>query len=1841
MSDTVEPIAIIGLGARVPGARDVEEFWSNLRAGRESISFLTDEELLENGVPPEQLANRDYVKAVPLVPDVKQFDADLFGMTTREAEICDPAIRLFMEVAHAAIENAGYDPRQVGDGFGVFAASGPCDYQDLHLRQSLKYKSADIFQMSTLNNTDYAATLTAYKLDLRGPAMTIVTACSSSLVALHVACQSLRYGECDAAVVGGANVEMPYGYGHMWVPGAVRSADGHCRPFDAEATGTMFGSGSATVVLKRLSDAVRDRDPVRALVLGSAINNDGSDKVSFSAPSINGQVAVIMEAMAMAGCQPSDISYVEAHGTATALGDPIEVTALAEAYRRLAGADLPPGSIGLGSVKSNIGHLVWAAGVSQVVKVALALDHEEMPPTVNFTRPNPNLNLERTPLFINDRLREWPRVEGAPRRVGISSLGIGGTNAHVVLEEAPVRIATPVAERPRIVVWSGRSRDAINTGRDRLVDYLRGENGGRFTDAVATLQRGRSLHRVRAATVGSSAAEVAEALAAGQFAVGPEDKAAARPVAFLFPGQGSQFARMATELYETTPQFARLVDECLTRFEANGLPLTDAWHSAEPDALVDTRLAQPMLFTIEYALARLLQHWGLRPAALLGHSIGELTAAAVADVFTLDDAVRVIAARAQAMGDAPRGAMLSVPAPAAEVETMITGALNGARNGSHPATVNGSHPDTQNGQHGWSTLVVSVRNTANRAVVGGPLDEVAAFEADLVAKGLDARRLSTSHAFHSPMMADAAQAFHAVLREVELRPPTIAIISAATGRPISDDEATDPAFWSEQVVQPVRFDLALDTLLSEPRTLLEVGPGHVLAGLARQHGRVREKSSVALTSLDRGDGDTPTESARIFDALARVWVEGHDLDWSAVDNDDAWQRVVVPGYPYQRKQHWVVPTSGPSAPKRAESEIEPLPSEAPRALDGPDGAAGSVDLDAAAGSTSPYATRTWVEVPAVATATLAGQTALALVPADRTEAMAVLGPLLRAGARVIRVRPGDSYAGGGDEFQVRPHRSADLEQVLSRLAADGRHLDLLVHAWATPVWEPPTSRTLDAQLDSSFGSLLSLIQHGSRRTGGTTPRLVVLASRLADVSGAEPVDPVKATLVGLAHTWAREEPGARPKIIDLGPGASDRALTAELADPAGPELIALRGHRRWVPDEQPLDLTPEHDAVRESGVYLITGGLGGLGLAAGKALARTGCRPRLMLAGRTDLPADAEQLAVHDPRLRHVLAEIEEMTEIGATVRTSACDIADARQVKRLLDTIAAQFGPLNGVLHLAGVPGDGLLQLRAREDAQAVLRPKLLGTVVLEECLRGRPPLDFLVSFSSRAALHGLVGSGDYAAANAALDAFAAVDGPYRRVSVNWPAWSGVGMAVDGARNVRAEQRLQLRLDPERDWVLDEHRLDGRAVMPGTGYLDLVLTSCRRLGLVSAEDAVQFEAVAFQNAMVVDSPREVEVVFTRLDSGWQFVVRSWAADAVPATPETAVSHVDGQIRSHARSDAHQAPTELYDGFLEVEPPSLKPAPGRLFSLGERWQNIARMWRCDAKRQLVVELALPNEEGTDVDGCEAHPALLDGATASVRDLSDGLHLPFFYHRAVFHRPFPSIVYSQVRRRPDSAGVIVADITVVAPDGTLLAEIDGYTMRKIDRPQFLDEAAPTEAAAEPAGGAQPVAAPLDRIDPEPVHGVDPDEGGQLLVRLLGSRTPSQVLIRPYAGGRPIPLPIRSGPLGAEPSDGSVAGEPSVALVTSEAAVTDGASSTDGMSSEESVQTAVAAMWQEALGIETLEPDDEFFDLGGDSLSSIQLMRRIRESFGVQLSVGVLFECPTVRTLSAEITRLAAA
>lgn len=888
-------IAVVGFAGRFPGADDPQQLWLNLRDGVGSIVFPSDAELMAAGVPARLLAHPAYVKAVACAADVENFDAQLFGYTPKDALTCDPQIRMFLEAAHAALENAGYNPYACPGSVGVYGSTGTNRYMDLHLGYADDVSATAGFAFSTLNYTDYLASTVSYKLGLRGPAITLATACSSSLVTVHLACQALRNGECDTAVAGGSEVEMPLRHGYLWEEGGPMSRDGRVRPFDVNANGTVFGTGVGVVVLKRLADAIADHDTVLAVIRGSAINNDGSDKAGFSAPSITGQALMLGEVMTMAEVSPADISYVECHATATQLGDPIEIAALDRAYRHLH-PGLDAESCAIGSIKGNIGHLGHAAGVVSLIKVILSLRHGQIPATWGFTEPNPKLRLGQTPFYVASELAPWPKQTGRPRCAGVSAFGIGGTNAHVIVEEGEEQLAPRGESRPRIVVWSARAGQAEQAYRDQLRLCLRSQRDELFAAAVSTLQDGRRGYPIRRAVVAASAQEALAALSGDRGVI--DGSADCREIAFLFPGQGSQRAAMGAGLYRADPVFREVMDEVLGLFDARGTALRADWRSGPDTRLDDTRLAQPLLFAVEYALARMLSAWGIRAAALLGHSLGELTAAAVAGVFALPDAVEFVLARADAMARAPAGAMLAVALGHEELDGLLPAELS-----------------------------VAVVNGRKQTVVAGPVSAVEAFYQVLAGKRIGCTRLRTSGAFHSPLMSAAAAELQNVTASARCGQPRVPLLSAACGRVVTADEASSPRFWAAQVAGPVRFDRALGALLADGnRIVLEVGPGNALTAAARSH--PAGAKSLFVPVLPRAAGDRDGELGQALRAAARVWADGHDLDWQAVRGGEATRRVPLPGYQYQRRRCWAELRSVLRSPHPGQVLAERQPSPA-------------------------------------------------------------------------------------------------------------------------------------------------------------------------------------------------------------------------------------------------------------------------------------------------------------------------------------------------------------------------------------------------------------------------------------------------------------------------------------------------------------------------------------------------------------------------------------------------------------------------------------------------------------------------------------------------------------------------------------------------------------------------------------------------------------------------------------------------------------------------------------------------------------------------------------------------
>ncbi|MEW9624685.1 amino acid adenylation domain-containing protein [Rhodanobacter geophilus] len=866
-----EPVAIIAMAGRFPGADDVEAFWRNLCAGTESITHFGADEL-DPGIARAERDDPSYVAARGIIDGVENFDAAFFGIPPREAELIDPQQRIFLELCWECLERAGHAPGTHAGPVGVFGGMYHATYFQRHLsaRPDLVDKLG-AFQVMLANEKDFLATRVAHKLDLTGPAVSVNTACSTSLVAICQAFDALRAGRCTMALAGGASITCPPRSGYLAQEGTMLSPDGHTRSFDAEARGTVFSDGAAVVLLKRLSDAIADGDPVYALIRGGAVNNDGGGKASFMAPSSAGQAAVITMAQADAGVDPRSISYVEAHGTATPIGDPIEIEGLTSAFRR--GTD-DIGFCHVGSLKSNVGHMVIAAGAAGVIKTAFALAEQRIPPTLHFRAPNPVIDFAGSPFVVNRQLLEW-RPDGGPLRAGVSSFGVGGTNAHVVMEQAPAREPSDAAAGPQLLLLSARTPTALAATAERLAAHLGAHPDENLADVAWTLAVGRKAFAHRTAVVAGDAAEATLRLAEAAAASVRSQATQPADVVFLFPGQGSPYPGMGRALHAAEPVFREAFDACVAHAaEVAEFDLRERMWSDDPAALLPTAVMQPAIFTMEYALAQWWSSLGVRPAAMLGHSVGEFVAATVAGVFELRAAMRLVARRGALMQAQPEGAMLSVRLSRQDVLARLP-----------------------------PTLSLAVENAPAACVVAGAHADVAAFQAVLERDGVACRLLRTSHAFHSAMMEPALAPFRAEVARVRRQAPRIPLVSTATGDWLGDDAAQSIGYWTRHLREPVRFSSALEHVLDKPsRVLLEVGPRATLCALARQQPLLRQQRITALPSL----GDAPQlEPAQLRQAAGELWRQGAAIDAARLDRRTRRRRVCLPGYPFERQRHWI------------------------------------------------------------------------------------------------------------------------------------------------------------------------------------------------------------------------------------------------------------------------------------------------------------------------------------------------------------------------------------------------------------------------------------------------------------------------------------------------------------------------------------------------------------------------------------------------------------------------------------------------------------------------------------------------------------------------------------------------------------------------------------------------------------------------------------------------------------------------------------------------------------------------------------------------------------------------
>jgi acyl transferase domain-containing protein/acyl carrier protein len=1868
-------VAITGLAGRFPGAGDVDAFWQLLVEGREGIAELSEADLLASGVDAGALADPGYVRAKGVLGGADLFDAGFFGFSPREAEVMDPQHRVLLECAWHALESASVDPHAIDGRIGVFAGASMNSYLLFNLMANPRVlASTGSYQTLLGSDKDFLATRVSYKLGLTGPSLTVQTACSTSLTAVHLACQSLLSHECDVALAGGVSVSSPLRAGYAHEAGGILSPDGHCRSFDADGAGTVAGNGVGLVVLRRLADARSARDRVVAVIRGTAVNNDGAAKAGYTAPSVDGQAAVIAEALAVADVDAGTVGYVEAHGTATALGDPIEVTALTRVFREQTDE---VGFCALGSVKSNVGHLDAAAGVTALIKASLALRHEVIPASLHFRGPNPALGLPGSPFVVPTEPRPWPRTD-VPRRAGVSAFGIGGTNVHVVLEEAPAEPAPPseragdgaetVAEPQapvHLLTLSARTPAALDDAARRLADHLQQRPELDLADVGHTLAR-RVAFEARRAVACRDTADAVTALRRSASPPAPGFAPATR-VAYLFPGQGAQYVGMAAGLHAAEPDFAVELDRCAELLVPElGQDLRELLFAAPAHAEVAaeqlrrTAVTQPVLFAVEYALARWWWARGVRPAVMAGHSIGEYVAACLAGVFGLEDAVRLVAARGRLVDAMPTGAMLAVNLPEPRLTTRL-----------------------------GVDLCVSAVNSSRLCTVSGPTAAIAALEAELATEAVACRRLHTSHGFHSPSMDAAIAPLVELVRQVRLSPPSIPFFSNVTGSWITDDQATDPQYWGDHLRAQVRFADALGQLLADPgAALVEVGPGQALRSFAREHDDWTP-AHVAVGSL-RHPREQREDQEYLVSGVGALWEAGLAVERGSLTGARGGRLVDLPGYPFQRQRYWVEPQAVPGRP------VTPLaPGSAPA-----DGTLPAVDggrpaPQALAGPDGWFFTPGWRRLAAVAgpgRPVLRPDATWIVLGAELPMGRALAKQLEGAGARVVQV-------GAGAQL----HRDGELSW-RADLAARGQLAHLLDAVVADE--EPATLRIVHAGTLGAgrygFDALLALGQAlGDAKVSADPERGVtvdVLARGIFAVTGTEALDPEQALLLGPVTVLPQELSGVRCRLLEL-PGADPSVAGAaggEPGEPDGDEVDALlgaltlpadepelawRGRHWWVREVDPVKVgsvqvgsapgtgpTPVPTALRDGGVYLLTGGLGGIALALADWIADAVDRPVLGLLSRSGLPPQAQWdawIAGHgatDPTAARI-GRIRRLSDRGARVVVLTADVTDLDAVRREVDRLR-EHGPLNGVVHAAGLPSTSLITGTTTADAERVLAAKTRGTLVLEQVCRPHE-LDFLVLCSSLTAVLGGPGQIAYCAANAFLDAYAQQQRA-RAVpvtSIGWDTWRGVGMAAGLAAQLGApvpatpepaapgEQVLAHQvttLDTAHSWIVDEHRIQGHGLVPGTTYLELVRQA---VAPQAAGRPIELREVLFLQPLIVPDgqARQLHTVITApsgTDDELRFAVRS--PGAAPDGRPTWHEHACGSllILDGSASQPHRdldevrgraGVTEVIESEADLKRrlrlDEVERGTQLTFTFGPRWRALRRIE--SGPDRILVTLRLDEAHTGDLAEHPLHPALLDLAGAAARiHARDTYYLPFSYRRVRILADLTPTVLCDVRpvRTDDSSGeTYTCDFDLLDPSGRVLVQVDSFSIKRIND---LDQlAGQLELLADAANQAVVPDAPTGVLGLL-AEGISQDDGIAAFARLLAAPDrPEHVLVahRDLAGLRALARSITPDLLIEEVARH---GSPSGSHPRPDLPTPFRAPGTDD-------EDRVAAIWQEVLGIDRIGLDDDFFALGGHSLAAVQIGAKLRQRFGVVLDLSDFFDAPTVaHTVTALHTAAAA-
>lgn len=1622
--NTENDIAIIGMACRFPGANTPGQFWENLRAGKESLTSLTDEELGAAGVTKEQLKNSDYVKSGMFLEDFDAFDGEFFGFSPLDSKILDPQHRHFLECSWEAFEDAGYVPGKSNGAVGVFAGSGYNSYlsQNLLSNEELVDDVGFFLLRHTGNDKDFLATRVSYLLNLKGPSVNVQTACSTSLVAIHMAGQSLLNAECDMALAGGVTIDMPHKHGYLYKESEILSPDGHCRPFDADSKGTVFGSGVGCILLKRYDDAVNDNDNIHAVIKGTAINNDGSDKVSYLAPSVDGQISAIQEALDIAEIDPTSVSYIECHGTGTPMGDPIEVEALTQAYSQ----DENNHKCGIGSVKSNIGHTDTAAGVASLIKVVQSLKHKQLAPTLHYQQANPSIDFDNSPFYVNAALSDWH--SDTPLRAGVSSLGVGGTNAHVILEES-IHSAPPSATaREELVLLSAKSELSLQKYSDVLAEHLDQTPDLNLRDISYTLAAGRQSFRHRTFAIAEHTAHLSQVLDAQDNSNMTPAEAPKEPksTALMFAGGGSQHANMGRELYHSEPVYRDAVDECLelikefTDYDLLPILYPDSEQADTP--MVRPSRGLPALFITQFAQTRLWQSWGIPIDAMIGHSMGENTAACLAGVFSLKDALGLVSLRGKLFETVERGGMISV-SMSAESLAELTEPMG---------------------------LDIAASNAPDLSVASGQKDKLNELQTILENREITFQQIHIDVAAHSRMLENILEPFRQYLQSIQLNIPNTPFISNLNGQWITAELATDPEYWVDHLRHTVVFDTGIKTLIDEDKfVFLEVGPGKTLSSLARL--QVSDNQCVIEPSMPHIDDDT-SERRTMLHTMGRLWQGGAVIQHHQQYADC--RKVSLPTYQFAKTKHWVEPeNSAQNQNTRADSPeqsfYQPVWQRAPMA-------------------TTDY--RDLLKDKNV------------LILSGMHEVNEPLSEaVIDSAANLITASPGKGFSKvTSSHYTLDLRKSEDYVALLTSLSEAEMLPDFVIHTLALESGSELSVSNSFNDCQYSFDSLFHLAHAMINADVSRNMKWLVLTQATQQLAGESIQNPLQALTLGPCKVIPAECSNITCRAIDLPERINTKVIVPhilETLETATSATLAYRGNAFFTQSFQnttSVERITTQQNVRENGTYLITGGTGGLGLIAAETLSAD-ANINLVLLSRSALPAREQwqQLIDNKSEYSDTLFRLMAIEARGSKVIHYSADIGDLENLTNIRTSIKNTLGKLDGIIHTAGAVDDNLLALKDIDQCLEILKPKVLGTLVLNQVF-DLPTLDFFLLYSSISSFTGLPGQIDYAAANSFLDAFAHYQtglGSNNVTSINWPAWREDGMAarmlspsadsttiagkpashpllgfctVDNGTTI--EYRSQLSVKD--NWMLDEHRLsDGTALIPGSGFMELARaaysesTGIRNMVISNATFLLPF---------TVSDTNSKELLVT-LDSEnnncFRFTICSKSNDDT-------VTHATGSICPADNMEQHQNQATLLQrcsiSTQLFEDPDHHPS----LNFGNRWASLKKVNIGD--REALVELHLDDQYHNELALYALHPALLDMATGGAQILIPGyqpqkeFYVPVEYGSLRFNGSFSCAANSHVilKHHDPEIGTAVFDVAVYDTDGSLFLTVENFAMQRL-------------------------------------------------------------------------------------------------------------------------------------------------------------------------------------------------